>query len=359
MEPAVEANASATPAWAGSPAERLFQLLRYATLAPSRHNTQPWLFEVEGAEARVYADFRQALKVADPGGRELVMACGAASLNLELAVRHHGHAVSVELMGGVREDGLLARVMLEEPRPPMPDEERLFAAIPERRTNRLAFEARDVPSGIVNALVRDAAAERASLRVVEESARAAVGDLVAEADRAQRSDPRFRAEIAAWSRADGSGALDGLPESAYGSRREPVLHRLMVKMRVGRAVEEWCARRSALHARALFALCTKGDTAGDWMRAGRALQRVLLRATAFGFSASYFAQVVEVPRTRKCLRQALGERGYPQLLVRLGVAPPCPPTPRRGVESVLRPRVPRAGPSALGRALDGRFPALG
>jgi len=354
------ASASAAPAWAGSIAEHLCSQLRYATLAPSRHNSQPWSFEIEGAEVRVYGDFGRALRSADPLGRELVMACGAAALNLELAVRHHGHAASVELMDGSRKDGLLARVVLEEPRPPTPDEEKLFAAIPARRTNRLAFEARDVPSGIVTALVRDAAAERASLRAVEQSVRAVVADLVAEADRAQWSDPRFRVELAAWSRSNGSGALDGMPGYAHGySDRASVLHRLLVRLRVGRGAEERRDRHFALHTRALLALCTRGDTAADWLQAGRAMQRVLLRATSFGLSASYFGPVIEVPRTRKRLRQALGERGHPQLLVRLGFGQPPRATPRRPVESVLRSRLPRAGPHALARSSDVALPGFG
>jgi hypothetical protein len=359
MNQAAGASASAAPARVAD-AEHLRGLLRYATLAPSRNNSQPWLFEIEGAEARVYGDFARALRSADPLGRELVMACGAAALNLELAARHRGRAASVELMDGGRKDGLLARVVLEEPRPPTSDEEKLFAAIPARRTNRLAFEPRDVPSGIVACLVRDAADERASLRVVEQSARAAVGDLVAEAARAQWSDPRFRAELAAWSRSNGSDALDGVPGYAHGySDRASVLRRLMVRLRVGRGAEERRDRHFALHTRALLALCTSGDTAVDWLRAGRAMQRVLLRATTFGLSASYFGPVIEVARTRRRLRQALGERGYPQLLVRLGFGPPPRATPRRPVESVLRTLLPRARPHALAHSPDERLPGFG
>ena len=40
------------PSW-GGPAERLRFLLQWAVLAPSRHNTQPWLFEIEGDELRL------------------------------------------------------------------------------------------------------------------------------------------------------------------------------------------------------------------------------------------------------------------------------------------------------------------
>ena len=46
-------------------AQRLSFLLRYAILAPSNHNTQPWKFAINEDEVRVYANFDRWLKVAD------------------------------------------------------------------------------------------------------------------------------------------------------------------------------------------------------------------------------------------------------------------------------------------------------
>src|SRR5262245_59670541 len=82
------------PARSGA-AERLRFLLQWAVLAPSRHNTQPWKFEIEGDELRVYTDDSRCLPCADPDGRQLVMSCGAAMVNLRLAASHFGHATSV------------------------------------------------------------------------------------------------------------------------------------------------------------------------------------------------------------------------------------------------------------------------
>ncbi len=83
-------------------AERLRFFLQWAVLAPSRHNTQPWLFEIEGDELLLFADASRALPVADPDGRQLLMSCGAALVNLRLAAAHFGHATSVELIPGHR-----------------------------------------------------------------------------------------------------------------------------------------------------------------------------------------------------------------------------------------------------------------
>jgi hypothetical protein len=327
---------AAFPAWAG-PAERLRYLLRYAVLAPSRHNSQPWMFEIEGDELRVFGDWRRALKVADPHGRELVMACGAAVYNVEVAAQHYGHVTSVEVVPGGRKDGLLARLTLEERHAPSEQDEALFEAIPKRRTNRFAFDAREVPFGVVSGLVRETAAMGASLRVVERSARPAVAGLVAEGDRIQWSSARFRSELASWSRANKGRVLDGVPGYAHGlSDSASVLHRMLLRLTSGLSSEQRRDRHYALNTRALLALCTSGDTVVDWFTAGRAMQRILLLGTSQDLSASYFSQAVEVAPVRAKLREALGERGQPQLLFRLGFGGVVRPVPRRPVELILR-----------------------
>ena len=110
-------------------AERLRFFLQWAVLAPSRHNTQPWVFEISGDELRVYADTARTLPIADPDGRQLLMGCGAALVNVRLAAAHFGHATSVEIMAGHRRDGLLARVRLEERSASTPELEEAFVRV--------------------------------------------------------------------------------------------------------------------------------------------------------------------------------------------------------------------------------------
>jgi len=276
------------------------------------------------------------------------MACGAALQNVEVAALHHGHASSVEIFSGARKDGLLARLTLEERRAPGPLDEALFAAISARRTNRLAFDSREPPAGLLCALAREAAGLGAALQVVEHGVRPAVAELVAEGDRIEWSSPRFRAEVAAWSRENAPGARDGMPGYAQGlSESAAVLHRLFVRFRADVSGEERRDRHYALHTRALLVLSTSSDRGADWVAAGRALQRVLLLAAAHGLSASYFSQAVEVPRLRARLREAIGERGHPQLLFRLGFGRTLSPTPRRPPEEVLRSVRPTAPERAL------------
>jgi hypothetical protein len=355
-EPSSHASEPELPTGVG-PAERLRFLLQWAVLAPSRNNSQPWLFEIEGDELRLYADASRALPVSDPDGRQLLMSCGAALVNLRLAAAHFGHATSVELVHGVRRDGLLARVRLEERASSTPEAEELFRAIARRRTNRLPLDGREPPDGLVTALLRDARSEGVRLLPVEPHQRRAVADLIAEADDSAWSSSRFRSELAGWARGNHSARRDGLPGYALGmSDAAALLHPLVVRFQSGGRAEADRDRRRALGTRALLVLSTWRDGKSEWIQAGEALQRVLLRATAAGLFASYFTNVIESSRLRPRLAQAIGDGGgAPQIMFRLGYGLEPRSTPRRPVEEVLR-RMERARPEPMPLAV--RAPAV-
>ena len=71
---------------------------------------------------------------------------------------------------------------------------------------------------------------------------------------------------------------------------------------------------------------TLDDSRRDQLQAGEAVERVWLEATRLGLVGSVTTQPLRLPEFRYGLRQALGIRGIPQLLMRLGY--PASSSPR-------------------------------
>jgi len=321
----------------GEPAARLAAVVRSAVLAPSSHNSQPWLFRVEGDCLELWADRTRALAVSDPEDRELTISCGCALLNLRIALRNFGQRIACQLLPDHAQPDLLARVRLEGEQEPGPDDRDLYRAISQRRTNRLPFEPRGVPDNILARARKAAEIEGAWLQTLDgESDRIALGDLIAEADRQQMADRRFRRELAAWIHANRSSSHDGMPGYAHGagdlaSTIAPVVIRTF-DMGKGAAARD---RELALGSPVLAVLWTEEETGRAWLQAGQALERALLRLTADGISISYLNQPIEIPDLRDGLARMLGREGYPQVILRLGYGRPVRPTPRRPVDEVL------------------------
>ena len=121
--------------------------IRYAVLAPSSHNAQPWLFRIQGDILDLVADRSRALPVADPHDRELVISCGAALECLAVAARGTGHMLAIEILPDPFDRDWIARARLQEDGAPSERERRLFEAIPHRRSTRRPFEAATASAG--------------------------------------------------------------------------------------------------------------------------------------------------------------------------------------------------------------------
>src|SRR3989338_7328667 len=71
-------------------AEKIKFLLRYAILAPSTHNSQPWFFKIENNSCKIYADFEKYTIIeADPIKRDLYISLGCLIENLIVAAKYY------------------------------------------------------------------------------------------------------------------------------------------------------------------------------------------------------------------------------------------------------------------------------
>lgn len=309
-------------------------LVAAASKAPSVQNTQPWAFVVAADHLDVNADPDRWLRVVDAASRELHISCGAAVFNAEVAARHLGYEPVVRLVPEPTAPLLLARISLVPGRPPGPADEDLYAAIPRRHTNREPFEDRAVPADVLAQLIEAARLEGALLHLVtRESERRRLAELAYDADIAVDLEPEREAETRRWVTSD-PARPDGVPEVTLGPRPSEVslVHRdfLRGQHRAGRRIADFET------ASTLAVLLTPWDHPADWLRAGVALERVLLVATTVGLSASFVTQALERTDLRWLVRDPLGPAGHPQMLMRVGYGGPVASAPRRPLDEVSR-----------------------
>jgi nitroreductase len=307
-------------------------MIRLAVLAPSSHNTQPWVFRLVNSGVDVLADRTRALPVNDPSDRELTISCGCALMNLRLAAAGQGFEVGVQLLPEAMEPDWLARVTLSREIGGQASPNGLADFIEDRRTYRKHFVLRQVESTTVKQLVEAANAEGAWLRpLLTDESRRQAADLVAEGDAAQWADPDWRRELAGWMHPRRCG--DGLTVPALAV---PMVRFLVRTFNMGGRVGGK-DRELALLSPLLVVLGTDDDHAIDWLRAGQALQRLLLVACRFGLQAAHLNQPIQVASLRPKLQKLAGN-GFAQILLRLGYpVEEIPAAPRRGVDEVIQP----------------------
>ena len=310
-----------------------------AVRAPSVHNTQPWRFRRGERNIEVYADTSRQLRVADPDGREMLISCGAAVFTLRVALRRLGWLPRTQLLPDHSQPALVARVSWLEERIAAAGYERdMFAAVTARHTHRGGFGAVPLPAGILSELRAEAFKEGAMLRLIADgSQRSALAAVAQAGELALRMDGARAAEQAAWVTPPGGTRRDGIPPIAYPA--EPAHTEPDFPGRDFSAGQGWGSAASPaageLFAGVVCLLATSANQPADWLAAGQALQRVLLRSAACGVAAALHSQPLEVPQLRDFIRVQLASRAHPQMIVRLGVTSQVTESVRRPVGDVL------------------------
>ena len=288
-----------------------------AARAPSVHNTQPWRFVLRADHLELHADWTRQLPAYDPLGRQLLMSCACALLNMRAALAAGGYAADVAVFPDPGRSQLLATVTPVRSRAADAELGRLDPAIDTRHTNRAAFTA-GLDSVSRDALLAAAAAEGALLVPAGDGTAAVFEELNMLAQRRHNADPAHRVELRAWTVPD-ADRRDGIP----GGRS--AFTQFLVHDRPGEGAPD------------LLVLCTLRDDRLAWIEAGEALERVLLGAAARGLAARTLTQIIEIPEFRARLSAELGLRAAPQAVLQVGHAPPGAGTRRRRLVDVITP----------------------
>jgi hypothetical protein len=256
-------------------------LLRAAGAARWPGANRPWRLRLglDGDTIELYAGPSRALRRADPSGRVVHIASGAALFNLRLAIAVAGREPVTRLLPRGHEPRLLAVTRLAHPHRPGEGERAMHAAI-GRHVGGGPFTSVSIPAAMLGELKEAAAVEGAVLDVLDPPAAARV---------------LFRAGHAVLLRGMPGPRLTQLPWA-------------------------WLEDRSRL-----AVLSTPTRAPAGWLRTGQALQRVLLLAGIHGVAAAPLMPALEPPDHRMAdYLHVLGIE-QPQLILRLsgtaGLAP--------------------------------------
>lgn len=310
-----------------------------ATRAPSVHNTQPWRLVVRPDALEVHADPDRQLRVLDPHGRQLLLSCGCALFNARVALAEAGYDTAVHRFPDPDRPNLLAEIEVQSndggPSIADPVAVRLANAIDLRQTNRRRFDDDAVPGAVIDGIISAATAEGADVMVVTRPEdRLAIAMLSHKADEIENASPAYRAELRAWTSDDPTRA-DGVPSSVVPHVDGLAQDDLPIRDFDTRGTGGLPTQTGSRSNQCLVLIGSSEDSRSAWLRTGEALERVLLDVASRGYTASFFTQVIEVPRTNVLLRQELRLTTHPHVLLRVGKAERTPMTRRRRLVDVL------------------------
>jgi hypothetical protein len=310
------------------------ELVRYATLAPSSHNTQCWKFALEDKAITILPDLSRRCPAVDPDDHHVFVSLGCATENLIQAALAHGLKAEASF-DAVRDS---VRVTLT---PTPAQSSPLFKAITSRQCTRGDYDGKPVSNEELGLLERAGTSSAVRLLLLaERPAMERVLDHVVQANTAQMADAAFVKELKAWIRFNGADAVrtgDGLFSMSSGN---PVIPTWLGDLAFGwvfttKGENDKYARQIRSSAGIAVFIGQAADKA-HWVDVGRCYERFALQATALGIRNAMLNQPVEVPSARLPFAAAVGLAGQrADLVVRFGRGPTLPRSLRRPVQAVL------------------------
>lgn len=311
------------------------ELVRYATLAPSGHNTQPWRFALLGDTIRILPDYSRRLPAVDPQDRELWISLGCALENLVIAAGAAGYEADVTYPTPDAD-----RLTVHLPRSPAHGPTPLFEAIPHRQNNRSLYDGRAVPPAETKKIEAVMSGAGVSTLIFTDTRhKEALIEYIKAGDRRQFGDPAFVAELVSWIRFNKPEALhslDGLYTRCTGNPDVPrwLGRRFLTAASAGSQADT--SARKARSSSGLIVIASASDDKRHWVETGRLYERLARTLTALGIQVAFLNQPAEVTGLRSQFQSYLGlGTAQPQLLLRFGFADALPHSLRRPVEQVL------------------------
>lgn len=318
---------------------QIMELVRFASLAPSSHNTQPWLFEIGDDLIRIFPDFSRRLPIADPDNRELYISLGCAVENFVISAESVGYGSEIEYFP---DDCKLECVSIKLIKLNKSAKSELFKAIPLRHTNRLEYYKQQIPSVDLKSLQSIQLQKGVSVSFLDDTSIIKnIIELIGEANKKQMNDGKYMRELLSWIRfSDDEAAehLDGLASRAMGIAPVPGwIGRFYMKVAAGPKSQTKEDSKKIMSSSALMTLSSDKDDKAAWLDTGRSFERIALSLTLFNIKNAHHNQPIQVKAFRNEFGRTVGvDKQFPQLMVRLGYAEDLPHSPRRPVNSIIK-----------------------
>jgi nitroreductase len=299
--------------------EKINFWLRYAILAPSAHNTQPWRWEIRDSIIEIYRDEKHTLRVSDPTLRETFLSLGAFIENFIIAARNWNYEVAIDESAFKVSDAIVARLVIKSA-VEIYTNSQLFSAIVNRHTNRGFYNSDPLPSVLLEQFAATSEPGIKTFIITDNNKRQQISELVGKGVYIALSMSSMREELAdiVYNEEENQETGMSIESMIEGTRPSSDIKNYIL--------QDFDPKKESIYWYETFAstathiiVATELDGPAAWLSAGRVMERLLLIAASHGLTHCIAAAPVEIPTLAPSLRTMIDSAYRPQVLLRVGM----------------------------------------
>jgi len=332
-----------------SPEKKIKFLLRYAILAPSTHNSQPWLFKIKDNSCEVYYSADLKIPNADPEERDLFISIGCAIENLIIAAKYFNVFDSIHYRLSYN-DNLVAEIKFKNldsnDLKTNLELELLLNTVINRINARGIFRDEPVSQNIIINIFKKISEENEKYEIggfdinflKEKEKIEKLAELTGNGIKTAYRSKEFRKEMSKWLRNNFTFKKDGLPGYAL---KMPALisfffPTLIRYINIGNKLAD--LNKRSIKSAPLVCVISAEEIERPliWIKTGRLVERLMLEFNKEGYNTSIFVASIEMGDVYKKVQQVIDTQKRPQFIFVVGKVDSLHrPTDRFSVESKI------------------------
>jgi nitroreductase len=319
--------------------DKLKFLLRFALLAPSSHNSQPWRFNVVGNQIVIYPEESRELRKSDKNNRQLYLSLGAALQNVVIAGKFYGYKTDIKYLP-VEFAGSAALISLDKSNATVGGDEGLIKAITTRHSNRNKYSNKRLSDRFINSLKDLNTADIKVYVISDKKLKDKIAEVVIDATIEAMDDDGFREELSGYIKSNITKSKIGMPMFGFGMPTPPSLLASQVLRRFNLNKLSRSADLALLKEHTpyfiLLLSSPESDTPTGWIRVGQIFESIALMAEREGIRTAPMAAAIQIGENYKNIQNILGTSLRPQMFFRMGYGEDVSHhSPRLHLEDVL------------------------
>src|SRR3989344_3012554 len=300
--------------------ERIMHLLKYAILAPSTHNSQPWLFRIEKSNCEIHINPEKVIDHADPSRRDMYISIGCCLENLILAAKFYGVYRKHEI---TPEGTLTAKIFFDfvMKRKNKANYNNIVKTILKRRNMRGSYMKKEISASMIKSITSlSNNYPEVSLHVISSSEQIKdITELTSCAIRLAYNSESFRNEMSDWFIHNTSTKKEGIP--VYTIMLPNLLSYafpfIVKHINIGQLIA-FVNRKSLKTAPIVCSFTAKNNDQKTWIQVARDAERAMLELQASNIPTSIYVAAIEVGSLSKQLAAILDSQEKPQFLFSAG-----------------------------------------
>jgi len=313
--------------------EKLKFLLKFAVLAPSSHNSQPWGFLVKENTVEIYLNEKRAPKH-DGNNRQVFISIGCAVENILIAANYYGYKTEVEIIAG--SGNRIVNLNFKDKVVKNKEQNHLISYISKRVTNRNRYEGIS-ESNFLNS-IKNFETDSSKIFILKDGTKNEIADIALTASVEAMKAKDFRLELSKYVKSNTTRSKIGMPGFGLGiptpiSFIAPIMIKYLNMNKINHKKDNDTLKKNTP---VLVVIATKEDDKKRWIETGKIYESIALRAEREGLNTAVWAAPVQIAEFHKDLQKILDTEFRPQIFFRLGQAQKdTPHSPRLCVEEVM------------------------